>query len=940
MRPLLRACAAALLVWTAQSQAQFVDPSLRWRTFDTAHFSVHYAETYGVQARVVADVAEIVYPRITARLQWEPESKTQIVVLDSLDLANGFASPIPFNFMGIILSPPDSGELLQNREWLELVLTHEFTHVVHLDKAKGPSLAFRRIFGRLPFLPYIFFPLLPSAFPNLLEPSWLTEGLAVYYETERGRGYGRLGQSRFEGMMRAEVARGPRPLREVNAGGRGFPLNRDYLYGAYFFAFLAERYGPEAPARYVESYSGNWFPFRVDSAPVPVTGKTMDVLWIEYHDWLRARFAPTAAESRGPRDAGGEIVATAWTLTSPVITSAGERWYVAGDGYTRPRLMRRAPGREVEAVREVEQQTRLSVLPQGGLLLSRPEICGNYSYYYDLYRLGPGDGLDRLTECGRFRFAAPLEDGLIAAIRVINGEAEVVLVGRDGALERSLYRAAPGEALTGLDARGEAVVVTSLRDARWSLVEIRDGKSTVLLADAAVKHSPRFGESADEIHFVAGYGNVDNVWSWRRSDRRLARWSDAQNGVREISSPVGGEVLLTTVEADGEVLRVLRLPAQPIELRESAGAPQPASVVPPAGEPPRDDRPYSPWSSLRPRLWYPVLNAADGAFALGVGTYGQDALGLHQYALSPEYEITQSQALGSASYVYDARHGVLLNRAMTVKSSATNDQKFTGAEIRVFAINETAQWVSLWRQLSLGTRLYWGLGGALDREILHDLAAGTSTTQDERVLGLLAGIDRRREQFLSEGPSQGQELRFFAETSNRLRGTYSGNFYRGDLRLYFPAGRTVISARWNEAYSQPEAEPIELGGVFSEETSPLPVLNQREFPLRGYRSGESVLTGHRARLGTLEWRVPLSDIDRHFMVPPVGVNRLSMSVFVDAGAAWDAGETPAYYKSGGVELLSELRAGYLFGAQIRIGFAKGFEAPGRKVGYIRVGRSF
>jgi hypothetical protein len=352
------------------------------------------------------------------------------------------------------------------------------------------------------------------------------------------------------------------------------------------------------------------------------------------------------------------------------------------------------------------------------------------------------------------------------------------------------------------------------------------------------------------------------------------------------------------------------------------------------------DRPYSPWSSLQPRLWYPVLDAADGAFALGVGTYGQDALGLHQYALSPQYEITQSQTLGSASYVYDDRHGLLLNRAMTVKASTTNDQKFTGADIQAFAINENAQWVSLWRHLSLGSRVYWGLGGALDREILHDLAAGTSTTRDERVLGLLAGVDRRREQFLSEGPSQGQELRLFAETSSRLRGAYSGNFYRADLRLYAPLGRTVVSARWNEAYSQPRAEAIQLGGTFSEETFALPVLNQREFPLRGYSSGEAVLTGHRARLGTLEWRVPLSDIDRHFMVPPVGVDRLSMSMFVDAGAAWDASETPAFYKSGGLELLSELRAGYLFGAQIRIGFAKGFEAPGRKVGYIRIGRSF
>jgi hypothetical protein len=240
----------------------------------------------------------------------------------------------------------------------------------------------------------------------------------------------------------------------------------------------------------------------------------------------------------------------------------------------------------------------------------------------------------------------------------------------------------------------------------------------------------------------------------------------------------------------------------------------------------------------------------------------------------------------------------------------------------------------------LSTRIYWGLGAALDREILHDLAAGTSTPRDERVLGLVAGVDTRREQFLSEGPSQGQQLRLFAETSNRLRGAYAGNFYRVDWRAYLPVYKSVVSLRWNETYSQPEAEPVQLGGSFSEETFALPVLNQREFPLRGYLSGEAVLTGHRSRLGTIEWRTPISDVDRHFMVPPLGLNRISVSVFFDAGAAWESGAPQRYFKSAGVELLSEVRLGYQLGAQLRAGVAKGFESPGRTVAYLHVGRSF
>jgi hypothetical protein len=940
VRRFLSAGAAALLFAGVQAHAQFVDPSLRWLTLDTEHFSVHYAEHTRAQARTVAEVAETVYPRVTGWLKWKPESRTQVVVLDSLDISNGYASPYPFNFIGIILPPPDEGELLQNREWLELVLTHEFTHVVHLDKARGPPLALRGIFGRYLLLPFPFLAFFPSAFPNLLEPNWMIEGLAVYSESDWNKGYGRIGQSHFEGMLRAERERGLRSLREVNADGRGFPLNRDYLYGSYFFYFLAERYGPDAIPDYVEAYSGRWFPFRVHSTPRLVTGKAMDELWLEYDDWLSARFATKSAEL----DESGDVLVRDWTVTSPLRTSL-DRWYVQGSGYTRPKLMRQTLGGDVERVREVVTGTRLAAFADGTLLLSKPEICGNYNYYYDLYRLGPRGGLRRLTTCGRFRLAAPLEDGRITAIRVLKGAAEVVVLDSRGRLERSIYRAAPGEELTGLAARGEAVVVTSLKDGRWSLVEISGGRTSVLVSDSAIKHSPRFGDSGEEIYFVASYGNVSNVWSWRRGDKSLARWTAARNGVLEISAPIGGEMLLTTIEADGGVLRALSLPAAPLETRRAQAEqaePQAAPESRPNAVPPGEE-PYSAWSSLRPRYWLPIGYSADGALAIGAETSGQDALGLHQYTVAPMWEITQHTALGSASYVYDNRHGLLLNRSMTVKASSENSDRFTGRDVNAYTINETAQWVSLWRHLSLNTSSYWGLGGALDRETLYDRSAATTAkAHDERVLGLVGGLDTRRQQFLSEGFSQGQELRLFAETSNHLPGFFSGNFYRGDWRAYLPAGKTVVSLRWNQTYSQPEAEPVQLGGTgasFSETSFALPVLNQREFPLRGYRSGEAVLTGHRSSLVTLEWRVPISDVDRHFMVPPVGTNRVSIAVFAEGGKARD--DAPRqWYKSGGVELLWEVRVGYVFGAQLRAGVAKGFEAPGTAVAYLRFGRSF
>jgi hypothetical protein len=913
--------AAALLVWSWCAGAQdFIDPNLRWRTLQTEHFTVHFAEPQRDQARRAAAVAERILPRITRILRWEPKDPTQIVILDSADFSNGFATPIPFNLSGIFLSPPDDGELLQNREWLEMVLSHELFHIVHLDKARGAPLALRNVFGRFPLL-----------FPNIVQPTWIIEGLAVYNETDVARGYGRLENTHFEGMMRAEVARGLRPLAELNADGRGFPLNRNYLYGSYFFAFLRERYGEHAVIGFIENYSNNiaWAP--VDSNPRRSTGKSMSELWPEFEDWLRARFAP----KEGAPSQEGEILHKAWTIFSPALSAGGQRWYGQGDGYTLPQLVRRSRGGKAEGVREVEQDTRIAAMGGGAVLLSQLEICDNYNLYYDLYRVDAGGSRRRLTECGRNRFAAPLEDGRIAAVRVLQGVAEVVMLDASGKPLRTLYRAAAGESLTGLAAKGESVVVTSLRGEQWSLVEVSGAEPVVLVSDNAIKHSPRFGGSADEVFFIADYGKVYNVWSMKRGSRALSRWTRSLNGVRETSAPVDGELLLVSIEADGDALRLYQMPGAPLEQRYAAslsGRPE-SQAEPPLAT---DDKAYSPWSTLRPHNWFPILVLGEGMFALGFQTFGADALLKHQYVVAPMYEFNQQEVLGYAEYLYDGRHSIILNREMVVKSQEKDE-----GDIIAYSTKEQAQWVSLWRHLALNARFYWGLGAALERERLHNVKLGVnSAVQDERVVGLVAGYDSRRQQWLSEGPSQGMQLRGFAETSNGLGGAFSGNVYRGDLRGHVPLGRSVLGLRWMEGWGQPNAEAFQLGGLFSDDFTFTPRLNQREFALRGYGSGEPSLTGHRARLWTAEWRMPLTDVDRALMTPPLGINRISLNVFADVGAAWERGGSPDYHRGFGIELMAEPSFLYLFGWQARAGVARGVDEAGKTQFYLRAGRSF
>ena len=76
------------------------------------------------------------------------------------------------------------------------------------------------------------------------------------------------------------------------------------------------------------------------------------------------------------------------------------------------------------------------------------------------------------------------------------------------------------------------------------------------------------------------------------------------------------------------------------------------------------------------------------------------------------------------------------------------------------------------------------------------------------------------------------------------------------------------------------------------------------------------------------------------MVPPVGMNRLALTFFFEAGDAWPLGGQPDYHRGFGIEVMSEIRFGYLFGGNFRLGVARGRDEGGMDTAYIRVGRSF
>ena len=154
-----------------------INPFLDWKTIETDHFYIHFAEGYLTQAKQVAAIAESAHEKLVPMIRWQPEQKTHLAISDETDLPNGYAISFPFNRSVLFLSPPDETNSLEDFEnWLETLIEHEYTHILHIDKASGGPNSLRSVFGRNIFL-----------FPNQFQPSWIIEGLATHIETHKER---------------------------------------------------------------------------------------------------------------------------------------------------------------------------------------------------------------------------------------------------------------------------------------------------------------------------------------------------------------------------------------------------------------------------------------------------------------------------------------------------------------------------------------------------------------------------------------------------------------------------------------------------------------------------------------------------------------------------------------------------------------------------------
>lgn len=941
--PLL-ACVLLVLACIADDAQGQASPWLDWRTLSSEHFNIHFPAEIEDEARHALAIAERVHNRLSPRIGWEPDSRTEIVLTDQVDFANGFATPLPYNHIYLYLTPPDGiSSLADHEDWLELLITHEYTHTLHLDRASGFPHGARWVLGRNLLL-----------FPNLYQPTWMIEGLAVHEETDDARGIGR-GQSTFLDMqMRMEVASGIKPFDQVSMSGiTEWPAgNVPYLYGAHFYRFVEERHGREAVEALVANYSNNVIPFLFNRNLRQTLGTDGADLWAEFEDYLDDEFGRQLRRIRARGLATGrQLTEHGYYTASAEALSDREVYYVRDDGAQPPALMRWTPDGEPREIAELNATARIDAHPQRGILVAQPEVCRNRFIHHDLYVVNPDSGRQqRLTHCRRYRDAAWLPDGEgILATRIAPDGTRIDRLDPNGRQTGTIWRATNGEVPGRIDVSpdGGRLAVSMWRPGRgWALelIDLDSGDRRALTDDATIEGDPAFTPDGRSLLFTSEHGGVYNLRRMNLDSGKTVTMTNVQGGA---FSPSQGNDSLFYIgyTANGHDLFRVTTP-QPLEpmprdVNKTTVTEIDRSTDRDSASADGETRSYWPWRTLLPRSWFPVLGITEATVEAGFSTNSFDVLRNHAWSLTLAREFREGLDWGSVSYSFADRLHLFAGRAYEYDTRDVEGEDFD-REITRARANDVAQArLDLpWIRLDWTAALHIGAG--ITRERDRFVAEGVQKKPEETsgVTGLAFTFDNTDRYPRSISRSHGREIRLIGESNEAFDSDFTGRVYTLDWKELIPlGGEHVLALRAVQGWGTEQPREFRLGGATATDLSgPGPMFDRRRYALRGYPNN---FRGRRMRLATAEWRFPLFRLERGFIRFPAGLHQLSGRVFTETGATWDEGDDPdRMFDSAGLEVVTDGNLFYRFNPRIRIGVAKGMDRGGEYQGYLLLENAF
>jgi len=964
-----------LLFITNRLHSASFDPSRKYMTMETDHFLVHYPSELKEVAEKSASILEEVHKNLSKVFKWEPWGKTEIILSDSSEDANGISFILPYNWIHISVAQPTAkSSLAFYDDWLRLLLTHEYTHILHLDRYGGFWTPLHYIFGKV-------------ISPSGTVPLWVKEGIATYEET-RNTTAGR-GRSSFAEMMLRTAILNNKFLDISEAEGYNWKWPRGYaryIYGVKFLEYLAEKYGEDKVYEFLERTSKSPLIFFVnhharktfsnieyESVKVHTRyskrkklgtprSKSLYDLWQEWKEYLKDKYSREVAtlKNEGITEfthlAGNEEE----VLASPTPSPDGKHTiFIKATPYGPASIIsvdETADGEKKEHILlKKADAENLSIFPDGkAIVYSKAGTYKRYYYINDLYIYHIEERrTERLTNGARASdpdvskygrdIVCVINDGAsshIATYDLEKKEFHKIDIKAPQYTTYSTPRFSPNDQMI-------AVAVKS-PNSGWDIhIYSRDGRLIKKVTnDFAIDRDPSWGPDGS-LYFSSDRSGIPNIYRYDLKTNSITKVTNVLSGVFEPAvSPEGDKLFVQYYTGSGYDIREMqlnnhkRMDTKKIsgqlkdEFLKREGIQKPISAQENLlEEGTYKQRKYSPFgkSLFLPRFIAPYLEVLDDTILTSFMTGSADPLRWHNW-------------MGGVSYRSDADHvGYFFNywygRFRPIFSMGIDEY---AVDYGTFRYATGTRSFHLYEKRRRG---YIGVSYPIDKHLFgiqyfyeRRMPTHVSLLPSERDyfnFGSFAGFNitysfNQTSSYPASISREGISLQTALTVTDKALGSSEKNeqyIYAGDLRGYIPLfKRHVIALRAKGGISL--GDPLRqgtfiLGGALGEGTlaggSSLYYIPLRGLPL-------ATISATRALLLSAEYRLPIVNVGKGIGTLPLAVNDLHFAAFLDYGNAWNAKEdTGRYFFDNfllgvGGELRADLILGYGLPITGRIGY--------------------
>lgn len=661
MRP-LQLCVSILLVFFLglEAQAASVDPAIDWDVIRTPHFKIIYDKKLKNLARLYAWQAERAHSLLKPIFKKAPDL-THVLISDTSDFANGFASFLPLPLITVFPVLPSAIDSVSHYDnWAAELMIHEYTHILTFEPTAGFYTPLRYIFGSL-------------IHPTGLLPSWWQEGLAVEMET-RFTLFGRLRSPSYGATLRnlvlGEKLRAE-TLDRINEGDiPTWPFGqRPYLFGSLIWNKLQSEseQGADLAPNLLERYSHR-FPFLLNEPLKDNIGKTYQTVLSELYGQVEDRateqlktinHAKVKTETRLSHPGTGQH--------SPMISPNGRMLaylaYIPRQS-GEIRLVERPEGSNAsfstlpyQVVKKMVGTTRISWLPDStGFVYDQMRTYKRYYRYRDLYLYNLANKTTvRLTQGARASEPSVSPDGnKVAFVQTTPGSTRLAIYDIEkGEISTLLEPPKPQMRISSPEFVTANEIIFAARNLRGQegLFRLRldNPKPVAMLNEFRPARQPRMTPVG--LLFVSDRSGVSNLYIANKSLTEARALTNTKTQIVNAEADrQSREYLVAQSSPDGTVLffgKDVTTANPPTVEPFVENRWQKIPEGPQLSEVKMKEEDFSSWPYLYPRYWIPFLYPVEGGVLVQGTTTAGDPLGKHSYALDLSYDtVTEKPSYG------------------------------------------------------------------------------------------------------------------------------------------------------------------------------------------------------------------------------------------------------------------------------------------------------